>query len=128
ETLSDAASALEADFAAVPDLEAAVFPFSVFCAAFFTFGTGVVLDAAPVFGAVSFAGALAFAAAFLARCLSRFHCLRQSRQIAYSLKIGSPFSLVPICLFFNSSSFPHIGHFINLYSSLLLDKFTTRTL
>ena len=64
------------------------------------------------------ASAAFFAAIFLARCLSRFHCFLQSRQTAYSLKTGSPVSLVPICFFCNSTSFPHIGHFIIMYSSL----------
>ena len=48
-------------------------------------------------------------------------------NIAYSLKIGSPFSLVPICLFCKSRSFPHIGHFILImYSSLLYQNIYNR--
>ena len=74
------------------------------------------------------ASAFAFLAAiFFARCLSRFHCFLQLWQIAYSLKIGSPFSLVPICLFCKSRSFPHIGHFILImYSSLLYQNIYNR--
>ena len=63
--------------------------------------------------------AAALAAIFFARCLSRFHCFLQSRQIAYSLKTGSPFSSVPTCLFFSSTSFPHIGHFICILLSFV---------
>ena len=69
-------------------------------------------------GFASACSASFFAAIFLARCLSRFHCFLQSRQTAYSLKIGSPDSVVPTCLFIRSSSLPHDGHFILImYSS-----------
>lgn len=69
-------------------------------------------------GFASACSASFFAAIFLARCLSRFHCFLQSRQTAYSLKIGSPDSVVPTYLFIRSSSLPHDGHFILImYSS-----------
>ena len=77
--------------------------------------------------AFAFSSAAFLAAIFFARCLSRFHCFLQLWQIAYSLKIGSPFSLVPICLFCKSRSFPHIGHFILImYSSLLYQNIYNR--